>query len=282
MAMVSIDPTVATPRKRLQPRIVSVNGITIPREAIAQEIQNHPAPTQFEAWTAAASALAIRELLLQEAHRLELRAEPIADGAGRRETIEEALVRTLVEEEVVTPTASEGECRRYYEQNKRRFRSPDLFEVSHILIAATPGAAEERAEARRQAEAVIETLGRAPDEFATLCRQLSSCPSREVNGNLGQIGPGQTVPEFEAALGAMPIGSVHEVPVESRYGFHIVRVNRHEEGRQLPFEAVCERIGDYLDERVRRTAIRHYIAMLAGRSVIDGIDLAGTPSPLVQ
>jgi peptidyl-prolyl cis-trans isomerase C len=282
MAMVSIDPTVATPRKRLQPRIVSVNGVAIPREAIAQEIQNHPAPTQLEAWTAAASALAIRELLLQEARRLELQAEPIADGAGRRETMEEALVRTLVEEEVVTPTAGEGECRRYYGQNKRRFRSPDLFEVSHILIAATPGTAEGRAAARRQAEAVIGTLGSAPDEFGTLCRQLSSCPSREVDGNLGQIGPGQTVPEFEAALGAMPIGSVHAVPVESRYGFHIVRVNRRKEGRQLPFEAVRQRIGDYLDERVRRTAIRHYIAMLAGRSVIDGVDLAGSPSPLVQ
>jgi peptidyl-prolyl cis-trans isomerase C len=282
MAMVSIDPTVATPRKRLQPRVVSVNGVAIPREAIAQEIQNHPAPTQFEAWTAAASALAIRELLLQEARRLNVRAEPVADGAGRRETLEEALVRSLVEEEVVTPTAGEAECRRYYEQNKRRFRSPDLFEVSHILVAAAPGDVAARAAGRAEAEVLIETLLDAPHRFAELCRQFSRCPSREVDGNLGQIGPGQTVPEFEVALGAMPIGSVHEIPVESRYGFHVVRVNRREEGRQLPFEAVRQRIGDYLDERVRRTAIRHYIAMLAGRAAVEGIDLTGSPSPLVQ
>jgi len=280
--MVSIDPTVATPRKRLQPRVVSVNGVAIPREAIAQEIQNHPAPTQFEAWTAAASALAIRELLLQEARRLNVRAEPVADGAGRRETLEEALVRSLVEEEVVTPTAGEAECRRYYEQNKRRFRSPDLFEVSHILVAAAPGDVAARAAGRAEAEVLIETLLDAPHRFAELCRQFSRCPSREVDGNLGQIGPGQTVPEFEVALGAMPIGSVHEIPVESRYGFHVVRVNRREEGRQLPFEAVRQRIGDYLDERVRRTAIRHYIAMLAGRAAVEGIDLTGSPSPLVQ
>jgi peptidyl-prolyl cis-trans isomerase C len=282
MAMVSIDPMVATPRKRLQPRVVSVNGVAIPREAIAQEIQNHPAPTQFEAWTAAASALAIRELLLQEARRLNVRAEPVADGAGRRETLEEALVRSLVEEEVVTPTAGEAECRRYYEQNKRRFRSPDLFEVSHILVAAAPGDVAARAAGRAEAEVLIETLLDAPHRFAELCRQFSRCPSREVDGNLGQIGPGQTVPEFEVALGAMPIGSVHEIPVESRYGFHVVRVNRREEGRQLPFEAVRQRIGDYLDERVRRTAIRHYIAMLAGRAAVEGIDLTGSPSPLVQ
>lgn len=280
--MVSIGPTVTTPRKRLQPRFVSVNGVSIPREAIAQEIQNHPAPTQLEAWTAAASALAIRELLLQEARRLELQAEPITDGAGRRETIEEALVRTLVEQEVVTPTADEADCRRYYEQNRRRFRSPDIFEVAHILLAAAPGDSDARARARSRAEALIDALRLAPSQFATLAKLHSACPSRAVDGNLGQIGPGQTVPEFEAALGAMAVGSIHEVPVESRYGFHIVRVNRREDGRQLPFEAVRQRIGDYLDERVRRTAIRHYIAMLAERSVIDGIDLAGQPSPLVQ
>ncbi len=280
--MVSIDPTVAMPRKRLQPRFVSVNGVSIPREAIAQEIQNHPAPTQLAAWTAAASALAIRELLLQEARRLELQAEPITDGAGRRETIEEALVRTLVEQEVVTPTADEAECRRYYEQNRRRFRSPEIFEVAHILLAAAPGDSDARARARSRAEALIDALRLAPSQFATLAKLHSACASREIDGNLGQIGPGQTVPEFEAALGAMPIGSVHKVPVESRYGFHIVRVNRREDGRQLPFDAARQRIGDYLDERVRRNAIRHYIAMLAGRSVIDGIDLAGPPSPLVQ
>lgn len=280
--MVSIGPTVTTPRKRLQPRFVSVNGVSIPREAIAQEIQNHPAPTQLAAWTAAASALAIRELLLQEARRLELQAEPITDGAGRRETIEEALVRTLVEQEVVTPTADEAECRRYYEQNRRRFRSPEIFEVAHILLAAAPGDSDARARARSRAEALIDALRLAPSQFATLAKLHSACASREIDGNLGQIGPGQTVPEFEAALGAMPIGSVHKVPVESRYGFHIVRVNRREDGRQLPFDAARQRIGDYLDERVRRNAIRHYIAMLAGRSVIDGIDLAGPPSPLVQ
>ena len=280
--MVSIDPTVTIPRKRLQPRLVSVNGVSIPREAIAQEIQNHPAPTQLEAWTAAASALAIRELLLQEAQRLEVRAEPISDGAGRRETMEEALVRTLVEEQVATPIAGEAECRRYYEQNKRRFRSADIFEVSHILVAAAPGDAGAREAARGESEVLIEMLLNAPHRFAEVCKEVSRCPSREVGGNLGQVGPGQTVPEFEAALGAMAVGSIHEVPVESRYGFHIVRVNRREDGRQLPFEAVRQRIGDYLDERVRRTAIRHYIALLAERSVIDGIDLAGQPSPLVQ
>ena len=49
---------------------VRVNGVEIAPEAIAQEIQHHPAPDADTAWAEAARALAVRELLLQEARRL--------------------------------------------------------------------------------------------------------------------------------------------------------------------------------------------------------------------
>jgi peptidyl-prolyl cis-trans isomerase C len=273
----AIKPVITT-----KPKPVTVNGVEIPRAAISQETQNHPAGKPIEAWLAAARALAIRELLLQEARHLDLKSEPIADDEGRRETDDEALVRAVIEHEVTTPEPDEDACRRYYAQNMRRFRSADLFEVSHILLPADPRDEEARNAARRQAEALIEQLSTAPDRFLELAKSNSICPSREVGGNLGQIGPGQTVPEFERALMTMQVGATHDSPVESRYGFHVVRVNRREEGRQLPFELVHKRIADYLGERVRRTAIRQYISLLAGRAVITGIDLAGSDAPLIQ
>jgi peptidyl-prolyl cis-trans isomerase C len=278
----SASPCAIKPAISVRPKTVSVNGVDIPRAAIARETQNHPAATPIEAWKAAARALAIRELLLQEARRLAVQAEPLADAAGRRETMEEALVRALVEQEVTVPAADEAACRRYYAGNLRRFRSPDLFEVSHILLAAAPRDGDGRAAARIEAEALIEILRSTPGDFAMLAKRCSACPSREVGGSLGQIGPGQTVPEFERALPQMPVGAVHGSPVESRYGLHVVRVNRREEGRQLPFEIVRQRIAAYLDERVRRTAIRHFISILAGRAAIVGIELAASDSPLVQ
>eukprot|EP01035_Chromulina_nebulosa_P000983 gene984-1333_t len=79
---------------------VSVNGVVISRAAIAQETQNHPAAKPIEAFQAAAHALVVRELLLQEARRLGLSPAPAEDGEGRRETEEEALIRQLVEDEV--------------------------------------------------------------------------------------------------------------------------------------------------------------------------------------
>lgn len=264
-----------------RPKIVSVNGTIIPREAIARETQNHPATKPIEAWQAAAKALVIRELLLQEARRLGLRAEPATDADGRRETEDEALIRQLVEREVTTPEPDEATCRRYFEQNRARFRSPDLFEVAHILIAA-PGKPVARAGAWQRAEAILRELSEHPEAFAALAGAHSACPSKAVGGSLGQIGPGQTVPEFEAALAALPAGLLAPVLIESRYGVHIVRVDRRIEGRDLPFEIVHERIAAYLADSVNRTASRQYLSLLAGRATLEGVSLDASSSPLLQ
>jgi peptidyl-prolyl cis-trans isomerase C len=265
-----------------RPSRISVNGVTIAREAIAREAQNHPAEKPIAAWQEAARALVIRELLLQEARRLQIVAEPQSDGEGRRETEDEALIRQLIEREVRTPEADEATCLRYYEQNRSRFRSADLCEVRHILISAAPGAAQARMSARQQATQIIEILQREPSRFDELAQAHSACPSGQTGGSLGQIGPGQTVPEFERVLATLPVGDVSAEPVETRYGLHVVLVERRIEGRELPFDLVRDRIRDWLAERVERTALAQYLSILAGRAEIKGIALAGVSSPLVQ
>lgn len=263
-------------------RTISVNGVPITRAAIAQETQNHPASKPLDAMKAASTALVVRELLLQEARRQGVPATPNSDGEGRRETEEEAMIRELVEREVVTPRADEAACRRYFTQNPRRFRTAALCELRHILLPAAPGDATARHEAATLARALIAQLAESPAAFGALADTHSACPSGRTGGNLGQIGPGQTVPEFESALAAMTVGVVHPEPVETRYGLHVVALDRRIEGRDLPFDMVRDRIAEWLDEKVRRTAIQQYVAILAGRAEIVGIDIAASPSPLVQ
>lgn len=273
----TIKPVITTKQKA-----VSVNRVVISRAAIARETQNHPAGKPIEAWLAAARALVVRELLLQEARRIGIAPEPIGDAEGRRETDDEALIRALVAREVVTPQADKAACQRYFNQNRARFRTPDLYEARHILLAAAPGDREARKAARQRAEVMIAALLQKPAAFADMALAESACPSGKAGGNLGQIGPGQTVPEFEQALASLPVGEIAPVPVESRYGFHIIAVDRRIAGRELPFEMVQARIAGWLDEKVRRVAIRQYIAILAGRAEITGIALDASASPLVQ
>jgi peptidyl-prolyl cis-trans isomerase C len=257
-----------------KPNVVSVNGVVIARDAVARETQNHPAAKPIAAWQSAARALVVRELLLQEARRIGLVAEPQADAAGRRETEEEALIRGLIAQEVASPEPDEATCRRYYEQNRKRFCSPTIYEAAHILFAARRDDAASFSAARQSAAAVLAELEAHPERFADLARTYSACPSGAAGGNLGQIRPGETTPEFERALLALAPGATTASPVETRYGLHIIRLARRIEGRQLPFEFVASRIADYLRESVTRRATAQYIARLVSAATITGVVLA--------
>ncbi len=148
-----------------KPKTITVNGTVIPREVIAREVQNYPAEKPILAWQAAARALVVRELLLQELKRLGIEAEPLRDPEGRSETSEEAAMRALIEREVVTPEPDEAACLRFYEQNRQRFRSGDLYEAAHILIAAPRNDPAARAAARATAEMTLSAVRADPKLF---------------------------------------------------------------------------------------------------------------------
>jgi peptidyl-prolyl cis-trans isomerase C len=258
-----------------KPADVSVNGVSIARDAIVREMQHHAAPKPIAAWQQAARALVIRELLMQRARHLGVTPEPISDADGRRETDDEAVMRTLVEREVTVPEPDDTTCRRFYENNQSRFRSPDIYEASHILFAALATDREASTQAQADATGVLAALNERPESFAAMAQAYSRCPSAAQGGNLGQITEGQTTPEFEQALVALEPGQLCEAPVATRYGFHIMRLDRKHEGRLLPYELVATRIADYLRESVRRRADAQYVARLVSAAKIEGIDLAG-------
>lgn len=253
---------------------IRVNDIEIDEQAIHLEMQHHPAPSVEQARGQAARALVVRELLLQEARR-----RNVQEGAS-----EEQRIAALLEAELDLPEVTEDACRRYFQNNPARFRTEDLHLVSHILIVPDPEqpALRAKAQAKAKAEALIRVLADDPARFAELAGRHSACPSRETGGNLGQIGKGQTVAEFEQALSRMRDGEISAEPVESRYGYHIIRLERRIPGRQLDYELVRERIAGYLTDSVRRRAVSQYLSLLAGRAEVHGIELNAAASPLVQ
>jgi peptidyl-prolyl cis-trans isomerase C len=138
------------------------------------------------------------------------------------------------------------------------------------------------AAARAKAQGVIELLKERPERFAELAKELSACPSAKQGGNLGQLSRGSTVPEVETFLFQLEEGQLCPVPVRSRYGYHVLIVDRRMDGRLLPFEVVHKKIAEYLEARVWRQAVRQYVELLVGSANIRGIDLKGSVSPLVQ
>ena len=255
---------------------VRVNGVEITPEAIAEEIQHHPAPDAETAWVEAARALAVRELLLQEAERLGIAAEPLADEADRTETEDDAVVRALLETEVSPSAPAEAECRRYYEANRDRFRTPDLFEAAHILIESE--GKDDRAwdAARELAQAIITRVGDDPAAFAEAARTNSACASAQQDGSLGQIRRGELVSEVQAGLEALADGRTAREPVRSRFGWHILRLHRRIAGRTLSFDMVRDRIADMLEARSWSIEAARYVADLAARNNVEGVRIEGS------
>ena len=254
---------------------IRVNGRCIGEDEILREMQYHPAENVAAARHAAAEWLVIRALLLDRARALGI--DPADEAAD-----EAAAVQAVIEREVDVPAPAEAECRRYYDNNPARFRSADLVEAAHILLAAAPDDADGRAKAEAQAAELIGRLAAAPERFGELAQAHSACDSRHNDGRLGQLSRGDTVPEMETFLFNLEEGQISPVPVKTRYGVHVVRVDKRVPGRALPYEAVAGKVADYLKEASWRRAFRQYVQLLAGDARISGFDIAAAESPLVQ
>lgn len=237
---------------------VSVNGVVV----------------EAAVWPNAELA-AVHELLRQRAMAVGL----LAQGAGAEAEVSAAIER-LLEQEVVVPSPTEAECRRYYVAHPAEFRSGELVFARHILFQVTPGVLVNQI--RATAERTLMELLAEPDGFRERARELSNCPSGLFGGNLGQLGRGDTVPEFEAALFADDCIGILPGLVKTRYGFHIVAVDHRLPGQAAPFEAVQAQIAEQLAETVQRRALAQYVAILAGQAKVVGMDLQAASSPLVQ
>ncbi len=250
-----------------------VNGETVPSAVVAAEVQNHDGPKGKPgiAWRKAANAIAVRTLLLQEARKQKLEPKPISVGTGQYETDEEALVRGLLETSLSVAKPTKDDVRSQWEKSPDRFRSPPLWEVSHILIACDPTDETQKQQALQRATALQERAK--TGKFSALAAETSDCGSKKSGGALGQLGPGDTVPEFEAVLRTLNTGDITSEPVLTRHGWHIIRMDAVAPGQVLPFESVQQAIADAMEKAAWSKAAKDYVSDLIDTAEISGADL---------
>jgi peptidyl-prolyl cis-trans isomerase C len=249
--------------------MISVNGVSIAADAVAREMQHHPAASRDEAERQAATALVVRELLLQRV------AERETGGATEDERI-----ANLIDEEIQVPEPTDEEVARYYRRNGLQFTSPALYRAAHIFFPARLANEAASAEARAKAEEVLAEVDTDPGRFAELAQVHSVCSSKEQGGSLGLVRKGDTNAEVEQALANMDVGTIKLV--RSRHGFHILRLDDRAAATELPLEQAKGWIAEHLRKTSKRRAIAQYLQLLTARAKIKGIDLASADSPLVQ
>jgi peptidyl-prolyl cis-trans isomerase C len=133
-------------------------------------------------------------------------------------------------------TASEEECREYYEQNKEKFARPETANAKHILV-------KEEADIM----AIKALIDNGEKSFEDMAREHSICGSAAKGGSLGEFGRGQMVKEFEDAAFTAEIGAVVG-PVQTQFGYHLIKVEDRREASIAEFEMV--------ESRIRRTILQ--------------------------
>ena len=258
------EPT--APSKEALP-VITVNGAIIKEKDLANELQYHPNENFAVVVQQAGQALVIRQLLIEEAKK---------QGIDTEGNDEEAMQK-LVEANISYDAPNEEICQRYFNSNKEKFMTMPLMEVDHILLAAAKDDIEGRDAAGNNAKVIISQLQQEisngePSSFAALAKEYSACPSKENGGNLGQLSKGQTVPEFERQL--MPLSEgLSDKAIESRYGFHVVNINRKIDGKQLDYDMVHDKVRGYLINSASHLAIQAYIQSLVEVADIDGVEI---------
>ncbi len=248
---------------------VLVDGAAIDERAIAAEMQLHPAARMEDAWTEAARALVIRRLLLTEAARAGV--EP--DLPDQDEGPEEATIRALLAAHIVVSPPDEAACRAHWEAHRDRWHSPVVYEAAHILFAAAPEDAAGRTQAKQAATETLAILAAHPDRFAALARTRSACSSGAQGGLLGQQRRGDLVAEIETFVMALEPGRICPVPIATRYGYHVLRLDRRADAAPLPYEAAAPMVRQDLMARAWQRATAGYLRTLAGRARIEGVAL---------
>lgn len=248
---------------------VTVDGVAIDERAIAAEMQLHPAARMEDAWTEAARALVIRHLLLAEAERAGIEPDPPEPDEGA----EEALIRALLAARIAPPEPDEAACRAHWDAHRDRWQSPVVYEAAHILFAATPEDAPARARAKQAAAETLAILADHPERFAALARERSACSSGAQGGLLGQQRRGDLVAEIETFVLALEPGQICPVPIGTRYGYHVLRLDRRADGAILPYQAVAAAVQRDLAAREWQRTAAAWLRALAGRARIEGVAL---------
>jgi len=176
-------------------------------------------------------------------------------------------------------TVTDQDLRAYYDQHREEYRVPEQVKVSHILIKTplpAPGAKEDEkgvADARAKAEGVLKEL-KAGGDFAKLAEKYSDDPgSAKSGGDLGWIGRGRTVPEFEKAAFSLGKGQTSDL-VKSSYGFHIIHVEDKQEAHLKTLAEVKSEIEEKVKQQKVARATEAAANALLSQARTDGFDKA--------
>ena len=212
------DPQYQAAIQQIMPQLVGIeitkayaqeHNITVSDKEVDQEIEKIKEQVGEQARSSG------QDLSDQKAYEQALKQNNITEDQLRKDIRENLPVQKVQEKVAGGAEPSDEEIQKYYDQNKEaQFTTPEQRCVRHILF---------NKDQKQKAEEVKQQLENGGD-FAKLAKQYSQDPgSAEKGGDLGCLGKGETVPEFENAAFGAEQGEIVG-PVQTQFGYHLLEV----------------------------------------------------------
>lgn len=163
------------------------------------------------------------------------------------------------------------DAKKYYDENKEKFQVPERIKASHILIkpdTSDPNTDPNQAkdEAKEKIQDLLKQV-KAGADFAELAKANSDCPSAAQGGDLDYFTRGRMVPPFEKAAFELKVGQVSDI-VETKFGYHIIKVTDHNQASVVPFKEAKEKIINSLTQTEKAKLAQEYVESLKAEAKI--------------
>lgn len=171
------------------------------------------------------------------------------------------IVRNLYLQNAVDKKISDKMVKKAYDDYVKKIPDVEERRARHILV-----------ETEEKAKAVLAKL-KTGEKFEALAQSLSIGPTGPKGGDLGYFAKNEMVPEFAEAAFKMKKGDVSEAPVQTQFGWHVIKV---EDTRQRP-KPTMEQMRPVLQAELRRTALDDLLKDLRKDVKIEQFDINGKP-----
>jgi peptidyl-prolyl cis-trans isomerase C len=193
--------------------------------------------------------------------------------ADVRDDLEQNLLRDkLFAKMMMGQEVKEEDAQKYYDENKDKYKQKEQIKASHILFkvdAATTPADKKKRE--MEAKKALAEAKRGGADFAAIAKKYSEGPTKDNGGDLGMFSRGRMVKPFEDAAFAAKAGDVIG-PVETQFGYHVIKVFDKTPEQQRPFADVKESIMTSLTARQKSKATRELLDKLKADAKITVLE----------
>ena len=218
--------------------LVEVNGSTITSEDLTQQIEMLPPQVKAFAQTPQGRRELLDSLVAQQLVFEEAKKAGIENSQEYKERLADIQKRLMVESYVKKTLAEkvkieDAELRKFYDENKEKFKAGNPIKASHILVKD-----------EKLAQDIFAQLKKGGN-FEELAKKYSTDGAKEKGGDLGWFSKDAMIPEFYAAAEKLKEGEVSNI-VKTQFGFHIIKLTGKRAAGILPFEEIKEQLKEML------------------------------------